>query len=136
MFWNLPEDNGEQIDFFEITFFPVEYVGGPAYVAESDTSLGPQVGGGPPTPPQGPHQGGGGGGGAAGGSSGSVGGAWQRVGNIFRTEVPNPGNVRYELQDLYPDTYHMIEIRAHNALGYSAVSAIVIRTAKGKWRML
>ena len=51
---------------------------------------------------------------------------------IFRTEVPHPGNVRYELKDLYADTYHMVEIRAHNHLGFSPVSAIVIKTAKGE----
>lgn len=60
-------------------------------------------------------------------------GSWKRVGNIFRTEVPNPGNVRYELTDLYPDTYHMVEIRSHNNLGFSAVSSVVILTARGKF---
>jgi hypothetical protein len=39
---------------------------------------------------------------------------------------------RYEIKDLYPDTSHMVEIRAHNNLGFSPVSALVIRTAKGK----
>ena len=39
---------------------------------------------------------------------------------------------RYNIDHLYPDTYHMIEIRAHNNLGYSGVSSIVIKTAKGK----
>ena len=50
--WYLPEDNGEPIDFFEISFFPVK---NDPY---SDTL------------------------------------EWQRVGNVFRTEVPHPGNVR------------------------------------------
>ena len=46
--------------------------------------------------------------------------------------MPHPGNVRYEIKGLYPDTHHMIEIRAHNDRGFSPVSSIVIKTAKGK----
>lgn len=88
--WHLPEDNGEPIDFFEISFFPVSY--DPASTASG----------------------------------------WKRIGNVFRTEVPHPGNVRYSINDLYPDTFHMVEIRAHNNLGFSGVSSIVIKTAKGR----
>ena len=92
MSWYLPEDNGEPIDFFEISFFPVK-----SNPYAEDTL------------------------------------EWERVGNVFRTEVPHPGNVRYEIKDLYPDTNHMLEIRAHNNLGFSPVSALVIRTAKGEF---
>ncbi len=49
-----------------------------------------------------------------------------------RTELPHPGNVRYEITDLYPDNYHMVQIRAHNNFGLSEISSIVIKTAKGE----
>lgn len=85
--WFLPEDNGELIDFFEVSFFPVTF--------DPSTQ------------------------------------SWVRRGDLFRTEVPHPGNVRYVISDLYPNTYHLIEIRAHNNLGYSPSSRLVIRTARG-----
>ena len=37
---------------------------------------------------------------------------------------------------MYPDTYHMVELRAHNSRGYSAVSSVVILTAKGRFDMI
>ncbi len=49
-----------------------------------------------------------------------------------RTEVPHPGNVRYEINDLYPDNYHMVQLRAHNNLGLSEISFVVVKTAKGQ----
>ncbi len=51
---------------------------------------------------------------------------------LTRTEVPHPGNVRYEIHDLYPDNFHMVQIRAHNNFGYSDHSSIVVKTAKGE----
>lgn len=56
---------------------------------------------------------------------------WERHGNLFRTEIPHPGNVRYLITNLYPNTHHLIEIRAHNQEGYSTSSALVIKTARG-----
>jgi len=125
--WYLPEDNGEPIDFFEVSMFPVEFVGTGSFTHDRirGSDSGPE-----PTPP---GVGGNVGPGLAAGQSthtAATSGSWRRVGNVFRTEVPHPGNVRYELRDLYPDTYHMVEIRAHNSLGYSAVSSNVILTAK------
>ena len=52
--WYLPEDNGEPIDFFEISFYPVGF--------DPNTQT------------------------------------WNRRGDLFRTEVPHPGNVRYVIQ--------------------------------------
>ncbi|XP_059086244.1 fasciclin-2-like isoform X2 [Tigriopus californicus] len=86
--WMLPEDNGEPVDYFEISFYPVAY--------NTETM------------------------------------SWSERGNLFRTEVPHPGNVRFELKGLYPDTYHMVEIRAHNHLGFSPSSTIIIKTAQGE----
>lgn len=107
--WNLPENNGEPIDFFEITFFPVAFDG------RSQT--------------------------------------WQRHGDLFRTEVPYPGNVRYIIQasfishftpnlefelrfdqtfqNLHPNTHYLVEIRAHNFLGFSSSTRLVVKTARG-----
>ena len=86
--WFIPEDNGEIIDFFEVSFYPVTY------------------------DPSGMN--------------------WNRRGDLFRTEIPHPGNVRYLITNLYPNTYHLIEIRAHNNLGFSPSSRLVIKTARGK----
>jgi len=85
--WFLPEDNGEQIDFFEVSFYPVTY--------DPSTFN------------------------------------WVRRGDLFRTEIPHPGNVRYLITNLYPNTYHLIEIRAHNTFGFSTKSHLVIKTARG-----
>ena len=86
--WYLPEDNGMEIDYFEISAYPVRF--------RSSTL------------------------------------AWYRIGDISRTEIPHPGNVRYRVTKLYPNTHYMIEIRAHNYLGFSRVSSIVVKTARGK----
>ena len=60
--------------------------------------------------------------------------SWTRIRNapLIRYEVPHPGNVRYLVTGLYPDTHYTIEIRAQNALGYSQASSITIKTARGK----
>ena len=39
---------------------------------------------------------------------------------------------RYTLTDLFADTYHMVELRAHNHLGFSRPSSIVVKTAQGE----
>jgi len=85
--WFIPEDNGELIDFFEVSFYPVTY--DPSQLT------------------------------------------WNRRGDLFRTEIPHPGNVRYLITNLYPNTYHLIEIRAHNNFGFSPSSRLVIKTARG-----
>jgi len=54
------------------------------------------------------------------------------VASLCRTEIPHPGEVRYELRDLYVDTFHQIELRAHNVLGFSQAATIIVKTAKGE----
>lgn len=120
--WFIPEDNGEPLDFFEVTFFPVvrERQRGAPKVRDDGTNISPND------------------------RSNDVPDLrmeldtdkWKRVGNVFRNEIPYPGNVRYEIKDLYPDTYHMLELRAHNKLGFSPVTSMVIKTAKGKEKAL
>ena len=60
--------------------------------------------------------------------------SWSRIRNapLIRYEVPHPGNVRYLVKGLYPDTFYTIEVRAQNALGFSQASSITIKTARGK----
>ena len=60
--------------------------------------------------------------------------SWTRIRNapLIRYEVPHPGNVRYLVTGLYPDTHYTIEIRAQNPLGFSQASSITIKTARGK----
>ena len=59
---------------------------------------------------------------------------WSRIrqGHLRRYEVPHPGNVRFLVRELYPNTHYRMEIRAHNPLGYSKVSSITVKTARGK----
>ena len=58
---------------------------------------------------------------------------WERHGNLFGTEILHPGNVRYLITNLYPNTHHMIEIRANNQDGCSTSSALVIKTARSEF---
>ena len=61
--------------------------------------------------------------------------SWTRIRNapFRRYEVPHPGNVRYLVTELYADTHYTMEIRAHNPRGYSRVSSITVKTARGKY---
>ncbi|XP_071742789.1 fasciclin-2 isoform X4 [Lepeophtheirus salmonis] len=95
--WYIPEDNGEPLDYFEVSYYPIRvtYHGDHSKKPYSMPTIGP------------------------------------RIGDLYRTEVPHPGNVRYELKDLYPNTHYTIELRAHNSFGFSPSSFIIIKTAKG-----
>lgn len=79
--WYLPEDNGEPIDFFEVSMFPVEFVGTGSFTHDRirGSDSGPE-----PTPP---GVGGNVGPGLAAGQSthtAATSGSWRRVGNVFR----------------------------------------------------
>lgn len=52
------------------------------------------------------------------------------AGQLVRTQVAYPANVRYEMKNLKPDTLYRVELRAHNVIGFSAPAEIVLRTAK------
>ena len=60
------------------------------------------------------------------------GGEWSRVGDITKKEIPHRGNVRDRLDLQFQDTYYRIVLQAHNELGYSTESSIIIKTKKGK----
>ena len=53
------------------------------------------------------------------------------AGQLVRTQVPYPANVRFEMKNLKADTIYRIELRAHNVIGFSAPAEILLRTAKG-----
>ncbi|XP_045025430.1 fasciclin-2 isoform X4 [Daphnia magna] len=52
------------------------------------------------------------------------------AGQLVRTQVPYPANVRFEMKNLKADTIYRIELRAHNVIGFSAPAEILLRTAK------
>jgi len=60
------------------------------------------------------------------------GGEWSRVGDITKKEIPHRGNVRDRLDLQFQDTYYRIVLQAHNELGYSTESSIIIKTKKGE----
>lgn len=55
------------------------------------------------------------------------------AGQLVRTQVPYPANVRFEMKNLKADTIYRIELRAHNVIGFSAPAEILLRTAKGQF---
>ena len=73
--WYLPEDNGEPIDFFEVSMFPVEFVGTDSFTYNHNRGS-----------DSGPEGGNGGPGLAAGQSTHTAAtrGSWRRIGNVFR----------------------------------------------------
>jgi hypothetical protein len=58
------------------------------------------------------------------------------AGQLVRTQVPYPANVRFEMKNLKADTIYRIELRAHNVIGFSAPAEILLRTAKGQFFIL
>jgi len=55
---------------------------------------------------------------------------WKRIGDIKKVEIPHRGNVRWGLQLDYQDTFYQVGLSAHNLLGYSLESALIIKTPK------
>ncbi|XP_065563169.1 fasciclin-2-like isoform X3 [Artemia franciscana] len=59
----------------------------------------------------------------------TVGSYWTEAGPSIRKEV-GPGVVSFEIKNLKPDTFYKVEIRAHNAIGFSEPTDIIVKTAK------
>ena len=57
---------------------------------------------------------------------------WARVGDITKKEIQHRGNVRDRLDLQFQDTYYRIVLQAHNQMGFSLESSIIIKTKKGK----
>jgi hypothetical protein len=60
--------------------------------------------------------------------------SWIRVGDITKKEIPHRGNVRDRLDLQFQDTYYKIVLEAHNQLGFSPKSSIIIKTKKDESR--
>jgi len=55
---------------------------------------------------------------------------WTRLGDITKKEIPHRGNVRDRLDLQFEDTYYRIVLQAHNQMGFSQESSIIIKTKK------
>jgi len=55
---------------------------------------------------------------------------WARVGDITKKEIQHRGNVRDRLDLQFQDTYYRIVLQAHNQMGFSLESSIIIKTKK------
>jgi len=65
----------------------------------------------------------------------TVGSNWTEDGPSILEEV-RPGEVSFEIKNLKPDTFYKVEIRAHNAIGFSEPTGIIVKTAKGEFLLL
>lgn len=62
-----------------------------------------------------------------------VSGEWEVVENTCRTEdVRTQGRMRHWLRNLYSDTFYQVELKAHNAIGFSKPGLAKFKTARGK----
>ncbi|CAD7087678.1 unnamed protein product [Hermetia illucens] len=82
--WNVPADNGEPIDYYQVKFCPGHKVNGEWNELESE---------------------------------------------CITREIIEGSNL--EMAKLSPNTYYRIELRAHNAIGFSTPASILMRTARG-----
>ena len=57
---------------------------------------------------------------------------WLQIGDINKEEIPNKGNVMWNLKLPYQDTYYKVEMKAHNDLGFSPESVIIIKNGRSK----
>ncbi|XP_076247561.1 neural cell adhesion molecule fasciclin 2 isoform X2 [Calliopsis andreniformis] len=61
-----------------------------------------------------------------------VSGTWEVLDNTCRTEeVKTQGRRKHWLKNLYSDTFYMVELKAHNAIGYSKPGTAKFKTARG-----
>jgi neurocan core protein len=56
---------------------------------------------------------------------------WRQIGDIKKVEIPHKGNVRWSMQLDYQDTFYKVELMAHNQLGFSAESILIIKSGRG-----
>ena len=105
--WNVPADNGEPIDYYQVSYCPVSFnfFHLRKIVCYSILHVIQQ--------------------------GGKVNGIWSEVENLCNTrdyiEFSN-----FELRDLSADTYYRVELRAHNAIGYSSPTHFLLKSARGE----
>jgi len=56
---------------------------------------------------------------------------WRQIGDIKKVEIPHKGNVRWSMQLDYQDTFYKVELMAHNQLGFSPESVLIIKSGRG-----
>jgi len=49
----------------------------------------------------------------------------------MKEEIPHKGNVRWSMQLDYQDTFYKVELMAHNQLGFSPESVLIIKSGRG-----
>lgn len=62
-----------------------------------------------------------------------VSGEWELQEDTCRTEdIKTQGRTRHWLKNLYSDTFYKVELKAHNAMGFSKAGLAKFKTARGK----
>jgi neurocan core protein len=56
--------------------------------------------------------------------------SWKQIGDITNLEIPHNGKVRWNMQLPYQNTYYKVEMKAHNKLGFSPESVIIVKSGK------
>lgn len=56
-------------------------------------------------------------------------GKWTSSGDKATEESKYPGTTSYTIENLHPETYYKIELRAHNMIGFSTPAEAIIKTA-------
>lgn len=60
-----------------------------------------------------------------------VNGIWNEIEYMCRT-IDTIEYSNHDLRELAPDTYYRVELRAHNAIGFSTPSNFLLKTARGE----
>jgi hypothetical protein len=61
-------------------------------------------------------------------------GEWNEIdGTCVVRNVHSTESTHLEMRDLKADTYYRIELKAHNAIGYSAPASLQMKTARGEF---
>lgn len=61
-----------------------------------------------------------------------VDGAWNEIGKLCETKTAPISDTGLRMSDLRGDTYYRIEVSAHNAIGFSKPTSLLMRTAVGE----
>lgn len=60
-------------------------------------------------------------------------GVWSELGGMCETkQAPTTDTIGFKMTNLRGDTYYRIEVRAHNAIGFSKPLTLLMRTAIGE----
>lgn len=63
-----------------------------------------------------------------------VSGEWETLEDTCRTEdIRTQGRMRHWLRNLYSDMFYKVELKAHNAIGFSKPGSAKFKTARGEF---